>query len=108
MDSSKNGRLNILFKKFGRLRVNVDIFFKIMNLLYFIFHLHFAFFSSGHLGDARGVGPYIGDDTGVKNLVVVARLRNASRSRMVRLLCNVSSGFNEGTMLKPSNAKRIY
>ena len=64
-----------------------------------------SLFASGNLGDIRGVAPYSGDDTGVKNLVVVARLRKASISFRVRLLCKVSSGFKEGTMLKPSNAE---
>jgi len=40
----------------------------------------------------------------VKNLAVVARLRNPSRSCIVRLLCNVSKGLRDGTMLNPSNA----
>ena len=48
----------------------------------------------------------MGDDTGVKNLVVVARLRKTSISFRVRLLCKVSRGFREGTMLKPSNAEK--
>lgn len=66
--------------------------------------LPLALESSGHLGEGRGVSVYMGEETGVKNLVVVARLRNASMSRIVRLLCSVSNGFRDGTMLNPSNA----
>lgn len=72
-----------------------------------MFNLHLALDNSGHLGEASGVCPYIGEDTGVKNLEVVALLRNASRSLMVRLLCRVSRGFKEGTILKPSKAEKI-
>ena len=76
-----------------------------MKLDYFTLCLLLCLVTSGNRGDTRGVAAYIGDDTGVKNLVVVARLRNPSMSFKVRLLCRVSSGFKEGTMLKPSKAE---
>ena len=70
-------------------------------------YLHFVLLSSTHLGEGSGVVTF--EETGVKNLVVVARHRNPSKSSIVKLLCNVSSGFRDGTMLKPSNAaKRDY
>ena len=76
-----------------------------MKLDHFTLCLLLCLVTSGNRGDTRGVAAYIGDDTGVKNLVVVARLRNPSMSFKVRLLCRVSSGFKEGTMLKPSKAE---
>lgn len=62
---------------------------------------------TGTCGEASGVLLYGGEEMGVTNLLVVARVKKSSSSFIVSLLCRVSRGWRLGTMLNPSKALRV-
>lgn len=63
---------------------------------------------TGTCGEASGVLLYGGEEMGVTNLLVVARVKKSSSSFIVSLLCRVSRGWRLGTMLNPSKAETAH